>query len=516
MRSDPYDYCVVGLGANGGLLIKELANRGYSVIGLEAGPRYDPAVDFVNDEAEMLKLFWNEPRVFDGTGPAKPNCGFGVGGGTLLWCAVAPRMHASDFRTKSLDGVGVDWPIDYSDLAPYYEKIEHDFGVSGNHLENPWDEPRDPYPMPAIEWSWACKHLASGVEKLGAKPLHGPLAINSVSYKGREACNKCGFCITGCMSTAKGCTLTSFIPKAEMHGAVVKSEAFVRRVLYDQSTNRVTGVEYLDNELNTHNVEAKVVILSAHTIETTRLLLISSNPTFPHGLANSSGLVGKNFMVHWDAYVFGRMEEKMNAYKGPILGNLMVQDWYETDGARGFARGFVLESSVPQPFYFGVSAPAIWGHELKEMIDAYDHMAGWWVAGEALPNDNNTISLDPEVRDHRGLPVARMTHEWLKNDKRAIEYGCQKAVDLLEAAGASKTYVGALQAAHAMGTARMGASSKSSVTNSFGQTHDIPNLFICDPSIFPTGASVNTTLTSMALTSRAIDYMCLEAQQGNL
>jgi choline dehydrogenase-like flavoprotein len=516
MQGEPYDFCIVGIGANGGLLLKELAEKGFSVIGLEAGPRYDPSVDFVNDEAEMLKLFWNEPRVFDGAGPARPNCGFGVGGGTLLWCAVAPRMHASDFRTNSLDGVGVDWPIEYSDLAPYYDRIERDFGVSGNHLENPLDEPRGPYPMPAIEWSWACKHLVKGVEKLGATPLHGPLAINSIRYRGREACNKCGFCITGCMSTAKACTLTGFVPEAEKHGATVKSEAFVSRVLYDRDANRVTGVEYIDNDLRIHKVEARVVVLAAHSIETTRLLLLSENAAFPQGLANSSGLVGKNFMVHWDAYVFGLMDMKMNAYKGPILGNVMVQDWYETDEKRGFARGFVLESSVPQPFYFGVSAPPIWGHELKGMIDAYDHMAGWWVAGEALPNDKNTITLDPEVTDHRGLPVARLTHEWLENDLRAIDYGCQRAVDLLEAAGSSKTYVGTLQTAHAMGTARMGDTPDNSVTNSFGQSHDIPNLFICDPSIFPTGASVNTTLSSLALTSRAIDYICEKTQQGNL
>lgn len=514
--SEPYDFCVVGMGANGGLLVKELSQLGFSVIGLEAGPRYDPHIDFVNDEAEMLKLFWNEPRVVAGAGPAKPNAGFGVGGGTLLWCAVAPRMHASDFMTKTLDGVGVDWPIQYEDLAPYYDKVERSFGVSGNHLENPFDEPRGPYPMPAIEWSWACQHLVKGVEKMGAKPLHGPLAINSIPYRGREACNKCGFCITGCIGSEKACTLTGYIPEAEQSGALIKSEAFVSRVLYDPESGRVTGVEYLDSSLTSHKVDAKVVILAANTIETTRLLLLSHNSTFPEGLANSSGLIGKNFMVHWDVYVFGLMDEIMNAYKGPILGNAMVQDWYETDEDRGFARGFVLESSVPQPFYFGVSGPSIWGQELKDMIDAYDHMAGWWVAGEALPNDNNTITLDAEVKDHRALPVARLTHDWLQNDLNAIEYGCQVAVDLLEAAGATRTYVGALQTAHAMGTARMGTNPKDAVTNSFGQSFDIPNLFICDASIFPTGASVNTTLSSMALTQRAVDFIARESKRGNL
>ena len=248
--------------------------------------------------------------------------------------------------------------------------------------------------------------------------------------------------------------------------------------------------------------------MAAHTIESTRLMLLSSNNTFPHGLANSSGLLGKNYMLHWDIYVYGVMDQKMNAYKGPSLGNLMVQDYYETDPSRGFARGYVLESSLPQPYYFGVAGPPIWGSALKEMISAYDHMLGWWVAGEGLPLDANTISLDPEVRDHRGLPVARLEHEWADNDRAAMQHGCGNAVAVLEAAGATKTYVGTTLSAHPMGTARMGASPSASVVNSCCQTHDIPNLFICDPSVFPTGGSANNTLTSMAITARAVDYIC--------
>ena len=184
MKDELYDFCIVGMGANGGLLAKLLTERGFSVIGLEAGPRYNPQKDLVNDEAEMLKLFWNEPRVAVGRDPARPGCGFGVGGGTLLWCAVAPRMHPSDFRIRSVDGIGVDWPISYADLAPYYDLVEREFGVCGDHTENPFEEPRGPYPMPPIGWSWANQRLARGVEAVGAKPLHGPLAIASETYRG--------------------------------------------------------------------------------------------------------------------------------------------------------------------------------------------------------------------------------------------------------------------------------------------------------------------------------------------
>lgn len=515
METEVYDFCIVGLGANGGLLARLLAERGFSVVGLEAGPRYDPQRDLVNDEAEMLKLFWNEPRTAVGKDPAAPGCGFGVGGGTLLWCAVAPRMHASDFRIRTTDGLGVDWPISYADLAPYYDIIEREFGVCGDSTENHFGEPRGPYPMPPIAWSWANQQLAIGVRNVGATPIHGPLAIASTEYRGRKECNKCGFCMTGCRSTAKSCTLTGFVPDAESHGARIVPDAFVFNITYERGKNRVTGVEYLDVENRVHAVESQVVIVAAHTIESTRLLLLSANPTFPEGLANASGLVGKNYMLHWDFYVYGVMEERMNAYKGPILGNLMVQDYSETDPKRGFARGYVLESSLPQPYYFGVAGPPIWGAALKEMIRAYDHMIGWWVAGEGLPHEENTISLDQEVRDHRGLPVARLSHEWTDNDRAAMRHGGQKAVEILEGAGALKTHVGTTLSAHPMGTARMGTNTSDSVVNSYCQTHDIPNLFICDPSVFPTGGSVNNTLTSMAITARAVDYMCDAAKRGD-
>ncbi len=515
IMNETYDFCIVGVGACGGLLAKELSERGFSVIGLDAGPRYKQ-MDFVNDEADMLKLFWNEPRSYSGKDPAHIMSGFGVGGGTLVWCGVSPRFHESDFRIHSLDGVGVDWPITYKELAPYYHRVEQDFGVSGNHLENPWTVPRGPYPMPAIEWSWANQVVAKGVEKLGAKPMHGPLAITSKPYRGREECNKCGFCISGCPSRAKSCTLHGYVPEAEANGAMIIAEAFVFNICYDAKINRVTGVEYYDEELQEHRVKAKTVILSAHPMETTRLLLLSANSTFPQGLANSSGLVGKNFMYHYTNSIYGIFEQKMNAFKGPIMGNLFIQDWYETDGKRGFARGYTIEDFLPHPFYYAIAGPLFWGQELKNMIKVYDHAHGLWTCGEGLPNDNNTLTLSSELKDHRGLPVVEGTHEWLDNDRASIKHAIEKSVAILEAAGAKKTYVGKNMGAHPMGTARMGVDPNKSVVNSFCQAHDISNLFICDPSVLPTGGGTNHTLTSMAISSRAGHYMTEMAKRHEL
>ena len=516
MSDETFDVCVVGVGACCGMLVKDFAEKGYSVIGLDAGPYYDLKADIVNDEAEMLKLFWNEPRTYHGKDPVHPYSGFGVGGGTLGWCGVSPRFHESDFRIKSLDGVGVDWPITYKDLEPYYDRVEKDFGVSGNANENPWEVTWGAYPMPANEWSWACQVMAKGVEKVCAKPLHGPLAITSQPYRGREECNKCGFCVQGCRGTAKGCTLTGFVPKAEKNGAEIRGESFVFNITYDKGKNRVTGVEYYDENNNVHRVKARIVIVSAHTMETARLLLLSAGSAFPDGLANSSGMVGKNLMVHWVQSVYGIFDRPIRGFKGPVMGNLLVQDWYETDKNRGFARGYTLESWLPLPFYYGVAGPKIWGPELKEMLTAYDHVAGWWPCGEALPNDNNTLTLDPDVKDHRGLPVARLTHEWLDNDKAAMKHAEQMARATLDEAGAGKTFAGLNMVAHPMGTVRMGTDPDESVVSPYCQSHDIANLFVCDPSVFPSGGGTNITLTAMAIASRAGDYIVDSMKSGAL
>lgn len=370
--------------------------------------------------------------------------------------------------------------------------------------------------MPAIEWGWACQRLAKGVEKIGAKPIHGSLAITSQSYLGREECNKCGFCVSGCLSTAKSCTLTGFVPQAEANGAEFRSEAFIYNITYDPKKNRVTGVEYLDVNNKEHHVHARVVIVTAHTFETPRLLFLSANNTFPGGLANSSGLVGKYYTAHWAVNVYGIFDQKMNAFKGPPLGNLIVQDWYETDTNRGFARGYTLESNLPPPFAYGVAGPAFWGQELKDMIKVYDHAAGWWICGEGLADEDNMITLDPKTKDHRGLPVARSTYNWLDNDKKAREHAIKMAATLLEAAGAKKIYVGVNSAACPTGTVRMGNDPKASVVNSYCQSHDIPNLFVCDTSVFPTGGVASPTLTAMAIASRAGEYMVESIKRGDL
>lgn len=513
---DAVDVVVVGVGACGGLLLKELAEAGLTVVGLDAGPRYEPRVDFENDEAEMLKLLWSEPRVTSGDNPINPWSGTGVGGGTLVWAAVTPRFHRSDFRIRSTDGVGVDWPLSYDDLAPFYSRVEVDFGVSGLANQNPDEPEREPYPMPAMPFSYQAQMLAEGVKKIGARPLHGPLAITSQEYQGREACIKCGFCMQGCKSRAKSTTLFTHVPKAEAAGARVLAECFVHRIDYDEARNRVTGVTYFDAKGDEHQIKARVVVVAAHAVESARLLLLSANNSYPDGLANSSGLVGKNLMAHPTCTITGLFDDALNGFKGPQMGDLIVQDWYETDSRRGFARGYTLEKFVPGPFFYASNMMNLWGQDLKEMINNYAYAGGWWAVGEGLPNDENTVTLDDTVKDARGLPVAHLHHSWHDNDKSMIQHAIQKATETLEAAGAWVVRAGPVSSAHPMGTVRMGDDSASSVISPYCQSHDIANLFVTDTSVFPSGGGVNITLTAMAITLRASEYMIEELRSGNL
>lgn len=509
------DVCIVGVGACGGLIAKELAEAGFSVVGLEAGPRYNPKVDFENDEAEMLKLLWSGKRVTGGNDPINPWSGFGVGGGTLVWCGVTPRFHLNDFRTAAVDGVGVDWPLTYDDLAPFYDQVECDFGVSGQVGENPWEAPRGPFPMPPLPFSYQAQVLARGVKKLGGHPLHGPLAIASVPYRGRAACINCGFCMQGCRSMAKSTTLFTHVPLAEARGARILPESAVFRIDYDTRRNRVTGVSYFDAQGQVHQIKAWLVVLAAHAVETPRLLLLSANNAFPQGLANSSGLVGKNFMAHPTCTVTGLFNEPLNGFKGPVMGDLLVQDWYETSGQRSFARGYTLEKFVPGPFFYASNMMNLWGAELKEMIHYYAYAGGWWVCGEGLPNNDNRVTLDSQVKDKFGMLVAHLQHSWTDNDRHLIQHGIEKAREILEAAGAWRVQAGPVSSAHPMGTVRMGNDPRSSVVSSYCQSHDIPNLFVTDTSVFPTGGGANVTLTAMAVTLRASRYIIEQAKAGS-
>jgi choline dehydrogenase-like flavoprotein len=508
------DAVVVGAGACGALVAKELAAHGLSVVVLEAGRRFDPARDLPNAEANAAKIMWTEPRVFAGPDGVAPKMGVGVGGGTLPWLGVAPRFRRDDFRTRSAEGVGADWPLGYDDLRAYYAKVERELGVAGEC--GPFAPEPYALPMPPHRMNWAAQLLARGARALGAHPFAPPVAINSTAYDGRPACIYCGWCASGCPTGAKATTLDTHLAKAEKLGACVVSEAFAHRVIYDAALGRVTGVLYLDGAGREHELRARLVVLAAHAVETPRLLLLSANATFPNGLANSSGLVGKGLMSHPTWQVFGTFDEPVNAYKGMQMGHVMVGDYLAPDARRGCARGFALLSYMMTPATYATLGGPLYGAELKDFLYDYAHTAAWWAHAEGLPCDDNAVTLDPEVKDARGLPVARVAYEWTANDRALSAAARDTGVAMMHASGARKVRVGLNYAAHAMGTCRMGDDPRTSVVNPFGQAHDVGNLFVCDTSVFVTSAGVNPTLTAMALANRSADFIVAVAKRGEL
>jgi choline dehydrogenase-like flavoprotein len=508
------DAVIVGAGACGSLVAKELAAHGLSVVVLEAGKRYDPARDLPNAEANAAKILWSEPRVFAGRDGVVPKMGVGVGGGTLPWLGVAPRFRRDDFRTRSAEGVGADWPLGYDALRACYAKVERELGVAGEC--GPFAPEPYALPMPAHRPNWAAQLLARGARALGAHPFAPPVAINSTAYDGRPACIYCGWCASGCPTGAKATTLDTHLVKAEQLGARVVSEAFAHRVTYDAALGRVTGVLYFDGAGREHELRARLVVLAAHAVETPRLLLLSANATFPDGLANSSGLVGKGLMSHPTWQVFGTFDEPVNAYKGMQMGHVMVEDYLAPDARRGCARGFALLSYMMTPATYAALGGPLYGAELKDFLYDYAHTAAWWAHAEGLPCDDNAVTLDADLKDARGLPAARVSYEWAANDRALSAAARDTAAAMMHASGARKVRVGLNYGAHAMGTCRMGDDARASVVNSFGQSHDVRNLFVCDTSVFVTSAGVNPTLTAMALANRSADYVVAAAKRGEL
>jgi choline dehydrogenase-like flavoprotein len=493
------DVVVVGAGPCGAVAAATLAGRGLSVVVVEAGPALDA---LPNAESNAAKILWTGPRTFAGPDGVVPKMGTGVGGGSLAWLGVVPRFQRHDFRTKSLEGYGDDWPITYDDLRPYYERIERDFGVAGECgpcAVEPYD-----LPMPPHRMNWHAELLARGAKARGARPFAPPVAINSVPYKGRPACVYCGWCGSGCPTGAKATSQNTFL-----NGTPIIPDATVHRVTHDRSRNRVTGVLYRDKAGKEHRIAAKAVVLAAHAVESPRLLLLS-------GLANSSGTVGTGFMSHATWQVFGTFADPVHAYKGMQMGHVMVQDFLGTDPRRNCVRGFVLISYMTTPITYANLSGLSHGPALKDFLYEYAHTAAWWAHAEGERSVSNRVTLDPDLKDGFGEPAARVTYAWTSNDKTLVAAARDTAADFMAASGAAKVRAGLQYAAHAMGSCRMGDDPLTSVVTGYGQSHDVPNLFVLDTSTFVTSAGVNPTLTGMAVAARGTEYLAEAARKGDL
>src|SRR5687767_14563352 len=477
------DACIVGCGAAGSVLAKELAEGGLSVVVLEAGDWIDSREDMVNDELSMLgPLDWDDLRITDGADPLKTgrvNTGRAVGGTTVHYTAVAVRLRPDDFRVRSTDGVAVDWPFGYEELAPFYAEVERTLPVSGPR-SSAYDSGA-PYPHGELPWSAKDYTIAGGLDALGLHVEMTPHAIATGNLNGRSACMYYGFCMDGCKSDAKGGTHVSYVPSAVAAGAEIRPGCFATRIESEQG--RATGVAYLEGGEERFQPAARVFV-SGYAIETPRLLLNSGN------LANSSDQVGRNLMVHSGPIVYGRFDRPVDGFVTPPVG-VMTRDPYPSDPGRGFVRGYLFNTYAQFPINFAQSNaadPEMCGEALVEVLDEYAHWGLLAALGEVLPDPDNRVTLADEV-DANGVPVAHVTFSYGENDRALIEAMRRDGARVMEAAGATRLLFNDGNH-HVLGTCRMGTDPATSVVDPDCRSHDVPNLWICDGSVLPTAGAV--------------------------
>jgi len=537
------DFLIVGAGAAGGVVAKELATAGFRVVVLEQGPWLRER-DFQHDElwSSQRHALTNDYRRQPNTrrlseaerATLQPSISYGrgVGGGTVHFTGNYWRFHEMDFversRKGALPGTGFDdWPITYAELEPYYTKAEWELGISGQAGASRWDPPRSrPYPLPPLPIKSIGVLAERAARQLGWTASPSPMAILSAPYQGRAACVQCGFCEGfGCEMQAKSSTLVTVIPAAVRTGRCeIRPESYVRRIEVDRR-GRATGAVYFDHGGRERMQRARAVVVCANGAETPRLLLMSASSLFPQGLANSSGLVGKYLMYNGGAFAGGLFEHEVNGYRGVHVSRV-IHDFYELDPALGILGGGGIDTRFDfTPIGFATQglppdAPR-WGSGFKQALRRnYTRTMFALAHTTSLPVETNSVSLDPEVKDAWGLPAVRITFQEHDNDLRLYRFFMDRNLELLAAAGAVKRWEFPLDtyypAVHLLGTCRMGNDPGRSVVDRSHRTHDVPNLFLVDGSSFVTGGRVQPTCTIQALAYRAGAEITRLAREGAL
>jgi choline dehydrogenase-like flavoprotein len=542
---EPVDFVVVGSGAAGGVVARELAVAGLNVVLLEQGP-HRSAADFTHDELGVR--FNNELLGGVGnvqtyrrtpadtaqvqTSPPPASYAQGVGGASVHFTGNFWRLRPNDFKEKSLlgaiAGTGFDdWPISYTELEPYYTRVDWEIGVSG--VPGPFDPPRSkPYPLPPLPVKSSGILLEAGANKLGLHAQPAPLAILSQPYNGRSGCVHCGFCMGfGCEAGAKSSTLETMIPQALATGRCeLRARCAVHRIETGKD-GRVTEVQYWDEKGRAQAQRARAVVLCANGAETPRLLMMSSSPRFPQGLANANGRVGKGLMFNSHSASFGIFEEPLNEYKSVQVSRIIL-DFYDTDARRGCYGGGGIDArpfhgATPMSFALATIPPDMprWGPEYKKhLAHAFTRQMTLYASGTSLAVDDNSITLDPKAKDSLGRPAIRVTYQDHPDDLKLQAFLQDRSMELLEAAGARKAWrrpIGPQNAgSHLLGTCRMGDDPKTSVVDRFHRAHDVRNLFIVDGSSFVTSGRGQPTMTIQALAFRAAEHIARYAKRGEI
>jgi choline dehydrogenase-like flavoprotein len=530
-EGDRADVLVIGAGAGGSVAARHLAEAGFKVVCLEQGD-WTNASDFPGDKLEfelVSEAQWSpDPNVRRqpadypievSDSPITPVMFNAVGGSTVHFCAQWVRLRPQDFKMRTLDGMGDDWPISYDEMQPFYERIDREMLVSGM-TGDPSYPPGAAPPLPPLPIGLLGRKAAEGMNRLGWHWWPAAHAIRSREVDGLAGCERTGTCMWGCPKGAKSSTDTTMWPTALAHGARLVTGARVREITVD-GRGLATGALYVDREGREQRVEADVVVLGCNGVGTARLLLNSASSRFPDGLANSSGLVGKRLMLHPYMSVLGIYEDDLEGWLGPWGTQLLSLEFADHDDARGFPRGAqwdVMPLGGPLFTLFrydGRPFAERWGASVHELIErTLGHAFDWGVGIEDLPHEHNAVTLDPELTDADGIPAPKITFTIDAEMRANLEFQLARAKEAHEAAGAIDTIVADWSAWgwHLLGTARMGDDPATSVVDRWGAAHDVPNLYAVDGSVFVTSGPMAPTATICANALRCTERLIERAR----
>lgn len=553
-----YDVIIIGSGAGGGACLWALTQHNIRVLLLEAGPAYEFSRDYRLDQADWetagfpakvpvrdrqtyatLQTLedkwagirsWSEPRGPFHTNTRRQPFAYhhvtGLGGSTLHFTGEAHRLNPAAMQMRTRFDAAADWPISYSELEPYYLKVERLLGVAGAHADTGrWRN--QPYPLPAHALNHSSQKVKAGCERLGLNLLPNSVAILSQPHDGRPGCNYCNNCNRGCPRADKGSVDVTFIRRAQQTGhCTIKTETQVIDI-ETSDNDRVSAVRYIDESGTETRAKARAIVVACGAVETPRLLLNASGSSAGNGLANESGQVGKNFMetIFWESS--GLHPDNLGSHRG-IPADGICWDFNHPDAIEDVIGGCRFNTSVGEvdlvgPINYARRVVGGWGRQHKQrMREVFGHVISIGSIGESLPNTGSYIDLDPVARDSHGIPKARIHSQLDDMALRRLSFMAEKCREILQASGAdaiveeygSYDYFSSTQV---FGTCRMGTNPEESVVDSYGQSHRWNNLFIADASVFPSsGGGEAPSLTIEALAIRTADRIAELAKNGSL
>ena len=570
-EAESYDAIVVGSGVSGGWAAKELAEAGLNTLVLERGRSIEHGPSYVTEHTAPWEFKFRgrgDRKKYEADYPVQSRSGvfreatehfyvsdkqhpyredkpftwlrgYHVGGRSITWGRQCYRWSDIDFEANAQDGHGTDWPIRYADIAPWYDHVEQFVGISGQALGLP--QLPDGQFLPPMEMNAVEKHTAARISEAfpGRVMTIGRTAILTQEHNGRAACHYCGPCARGCSTGSYFSSMSSTLPAARATGNLtLQPHSIVHSIIYDEESGKATGVRVIHAETReTIEYKARIVFLCASTLGTTQIMLNSTSNRFPNGFGNDSDALGRNLMDHhFQVGATGDMPGFSDRY---YYGNrpngiyvVRFRNISEETRHPDFVRGYGYQGSARRDSWGrGMDMPGF-GTSLKESLrDPGDWY--WWLGawGEALPDPNNTVTLDPDETDEWGIPLLRIDCSWGENEFAMRRDMRDSAAEMLEASGATNIETfdlyqdtedeGGIGAApglciHEMGTARMGNDPGTSVLNKWNQVHGAPNVFVTDGACMASSACQNPSITYMALTARAASYAVEELRKGNL